>query len=230
MMKTVITILMVVTSHAQVDESHPTGLWLEEVAIPYLEFKAQGFELVIASIQGGQAPIDPRSEPNDEQAELWAEVLTALKNTPAITSLSSTDFDAIFLPGGHGTMYDMPSNQDLQHLLRDFAEADKVIAAICHGPAGLIGATFSDGTPLVAEKRLTAFTNDEEQTAQLDKVMPFLLETKLRELGANFISQPMWSDHIEQDGNIITGQNPQSSTSIARAVIKKINAVKKQSD
>jgi putative intracellular protease/amidase len=78
----------------------------------------------------------------------------------------------------------------------------------------------------VAKKRLTAFTNDEEQAVQLDKVMPFLLETKLRELGANFISKPMWSDHIERHGNIITGQNPQSSTSIARTVIKKIGAVR----
>jgi putative intracellular protease/amidase len=217
---------MVTTSQAQIDENHPTELWIEEVAIPYLKFKARGFEVVIASIRGGQAPIDPRSKPADEQAKLWTEVLTVLKSTPAITSLSAMDFDAIFLPGGHGTMYDMPSNQDLQHLLRDFAEADKVIAAVCHGPAGLIGTTFSDGTPLVAKKRLTAFTNDEEQAVQLDKVMPFLLETKLRELGANFISKPMWSDHIEQHDNIITGQNPQSSTSIARTVIKKIGAVR----
>ena len=217
-------ILMVVTSHHQIDESHPTGLWLEEVATPYLEFKAHGFEVILASIQGGQAPIDPRSKPSEEQAKLWAEVLTALKNTPAIASLSSASFDAIFLPGGHGTMFDMPTNQHLQLLLRDFAEADKVIAAVCHGPAGLIGVTLSDGTPFVAEKRLTAFTNEEERAVELDGLMPFLLETKLRKLGANFISQPMWSDHIEQDGNIITGQNPQSSASIAQAVIEKIDA------
>jgi putative intracellular protease/amidase len=217
-------ILMVVTSQRQIDENHPTGLWLEEVAVPFLEFKSHGFDVVLASIQGGQAAIDPRSEPDPVQASQWAEVLTALEQTPAVASQSSAGFDAIFLPGGHGAMFDMPENQDLQRLLGEFAQADKVIAAVCHGPAGLIGATLPDGSPLVADKTLTAFTNDEEQAVELDALMPFLLETKLRELGANFISRPMWSDHVEKDGKIITGQNPQSSASIARAVVKTINA------
>ncbi len=216
-------ILMVVTSHAQINETRSTGLWLEEVVTPYLAFKTQGFKVTLASIQGGQAPIDPGCNLTQEQAKHWAEILDALKNTSSITSLSSEDFDAIFLPGGHGTMFDMPTCQGLQKLLRDFAEADKVIAAICHGPAGLVGATLSDGTPLVAQKKLTSFTNEEERAAEMDNFMPFLLETKLRQLGATFISKPMWSDHIEQDGNLITGQNPQSSTSIAQAVIDKIS-------
>jgi putative intracellular protease/amidase len=213
---------MVVTSHHHIDDSHPTGLWLEEVAAPYLAFKAHGLEVVLASLQGGRAPIDPRSEPTKEQAEHWAEVIAALQNTSAIASLSPEGFDAIFLPGGHGTMFDMPENQSLQRLIRDFAEAGKVVAAVCHGPAGLVGVTKSDGKPLVAGKRLTAFTNEEERAAELDQLMPFLLETKLRELGADFIASPMWSDHVEQDGNLITGQNPQSSVSIALTVIKGI--------
>lgn len=217
-------ILMLVTSHSRIDENHPTGLWLEEVAVPFLEFKASGYDVVLASIQGGQAPIDPRSNPDEPQAGDWANVINALKNTPAVTSLSATDFDAIFLPGGHGTMFDFPSNRDLQRLLRDFAESDKVIAAVCHGPAGLTGTILSDGRYLVASKKLTAFTNEEERATELDKLMPFLLESKLRELGANFNSQPMWSDHVVQDGNLITGQNPQSSASIARAVIKRLDA------
>ncbi len=218
-------ILMVVTSYAQINETRSTGLWLEEVVTPYLAFKTEGFKVTLASIQGGQAPIDPGCKPTEEQARHWSEILDALKNTFSITSLSSGDFDAIFMPGGHGTMFDMPTCQGLQKLLRDFAEADKVIAAICHGPAGLVGATLSDGTPLVAQKKLTSFTNEEERAAEMDRFMPFLLETKLRELDANFISKPMWSNHIEQDGNLITGQNPQSSTSIAQAVINKINSI-----
>lgn len=219
-------ILMVVTSHIRIDESHQTGLWLEEVAVPYLEFRDHGFDVVLSSIKGGEAPIDERSKPTDEQAKLWSEVLIALEDTVPVSKLSSTDFDAIFLPGGHGAMFDMPSNRDLQTLLRDFARADKVIAAVCHGPAGLTGATLSDGTPLVAGKRLTAFTNEEEWAAELSGLMPFLLETKLREMGAKFISKPMWSDHVEQDGKVITGQNPQSSASIARAVINTLNTLK----
>ena len=217
-------VLMVVTSHSTINSNRPTGLWLEEVTVPYQEFKKHGIEVTLASLNGGQAPIDPRSNPTVEQMESWSEVLTALKTTQPVNSLSSAAFDAVFLPGGHGTMFDMPTNQDLQLLLRSFAETGKVIAAVCHGPAGLVGVTLSDGTPLVANKTLTAFTNAEEKAVELDQLMPFLLETKLRELGANFISQPLWSDHIEEDGNLITGQNPQSVTSIARAVVAGINA------
>ena len=190
----------------------------------YQAFKDQGVGVVLASIKGGRAPIDPRSKPDPVQAESWATVLSALENTVAIHTQSSALFDGIFLPGGHGTMFDMPDNPDLQKLLREFAETGKVIAAVCHGPAGLVGATLADGKPLVSGRTVTAFTNDEERAAELDQAMPFLLETKLRELGANFISQAMWSDHVEEDGNMITGQNPQSSASIAKAVIKKINA------
>ena len=218
-------ILMIVTSHSQIDANHPTGLWLEEAAVPYLEFKSNGADVVLASVQGGQAPIDPRSKPDQPQADQWAEVINALKATPAIGEFSASEFDALFLPGGHGTMFDMPANQELQRLIREFADADKIIAAVCHGPAALVGVALSDNRPLVAGMRLTAFTDEEERAVELDAYMPFLLETKLRELGARFITQPMWSDHVEQDGNLITGQNPQSSASIARAVIKRLATI-----
>jgi putative intracellular protease/amidase len=212
-------VLIVVTSHDHIDDTHPTGLWLEEFAIPYTEFKSNGFDVTVASPQGGKAPLDPRSEPKPEEASNSAEARAALEDTKVLASLSADDFDAIFLPGGHGTMFDLPNNEALQKLLGAFGEADKVIAAVCHGPAGFVGVTSPNGTPLVAGKTVTAFTDEEERAVELDKLMPFLLETKLRELGGQFIVKPNWSDHVEQDGKLITGQNPQSSGSVARAVI-----------
>ncbi|MDP8966175.1 MAG: type 1 glutamine amidotransferase domain-containing protein [Cyanobacteriota bacterium] len=216
-------ILIVVTSHDHIDDTHPTGLWLEEFAIPYTEFKSNGFDVTVASPQGGKAPLDPRSEPKPEEASNSAEARAALEDTKVLASLSAEDFDAIFLPGGHGTMFDLPNNEALQKLLGAFGETDKVIAAVCHGPAGFVGVTSPNGTPLVAGKTLTAFTDEEERAVELDKLMPFLLETKLRELGGQFIVKPNWSDHVEQDGKLITGQNPPSSGSVARAVIEALS-------
>lgn len=217
-------ILMVVTSHDRIDATHSTGLWFEEFATPYQEFVSQGFEVVVASPRGGAAPIDQRSEPKPEEAAQTAQARSVLRQTLPLSEVSATNFDAIFLPGGHGTMFDLPENTTLQHLLGDFASQDKVVAAVCHGPAGLVGARLTDGTPLVAGKTITAFTNDEERAAELDQLMPFLLESQLRELGGRFVVQPNWSDHIERDGKLITGQNPQSSKSIAKAVIETLQA------
>ena len=137
--------------------------------------------------------------------------------------VSHERFDVIFLPGGHGTMFDLPDNQKLQELLRDFYEGDKIVAAVCHGPAGLVGATLSNGQPLVAGKTVTSFTDDEERATALDRFMPFLLETRLRELGANFVTASNWSNHVEIDGKLITGQNSQSTISVAKEVIKQLD-------
>lgn len=211
-------ILIVVTSHSRIDDEHLTGLWLEEFATPYNEFRANGHEIVVASPQGGAAPIDPRSVATLEQASDWAEASARLQNTLPLNAVSSQDFAAIFLPGGHGTMFDLPENPELAQLLSEFAEQGKIIAAVCHGPAGLVNAKLADGTPLVAGKTITAFTNEEERAAQMDALMPFLLEDRLRELGGQFVVTPNWSDHVEQAGQLITGQNPQSSQSVARAI------------
>ena len=213
-------ILIVVTSHDHIDATHPTGLWFEEFAIPYKEFLSQCFDITVASPRGGNVPLDPRSEPKPEEAEQTAQARSVLRQTLPLSEVAATNFDAIFLPGGHGTMFDLPENTTLQHLLGEFASQDKVIAAVCHGPAGLVGAHLANGTPLVAGKTITAFTNSEERAAELDQSMPFLLESRLRALGGNFIAQPNWSDHVERDRKLITGQNPQSSASVAKAVIE----------
>jgi putative intracellular protease/amidase len=212
------TILIIVTNHDRIDAEHQTGLWFEEFAIPYQLFRERGYGVTVASPKGGQAPMDPRSVPNPEQAEAHAEALQALKETKPLSNLSVEDYDAVFFPGGHGTMYDLPS-PEVGQIVSQFAEAQKVVAAVCHGPAGLVEAKNAEGTPLIQGRKVTGFTNAEEQAVELDKLMPFLLESRLRELGAEFVATPNWSDHVVVDGNLITGQNPQSSASAAKAVI-----------
>lgn len=215
-------ILIVVTSHAQIDQNMETGLWLPEYAEPYEIFTNEGYDILTASINGGQAPIDPRSL-NEDVQEKWPNALHELENTIPLNDLTDETFSGIFLPGGHGTMFDFPKSSKLQELIRSFAENNKVVAAVCHGPASLVGVTLSNGDPLVKHKKVTAFMNEEEKAANLDKVMPFLLEDKLKELGADFISAPLWSDHVEIDGKLITGQNPQSTISVAKAVVRALN-------
>jgi putative intracellular protease/amidase len=211
-------ILIVATNCATIDATHPTGVWFSEFAVPVLLFQDSGLTMTIASPRGGHVPVDPRSEPESTDSTIL--VRSLLWQTTPLHEVRAADFDAVFLPGGHGTMFDLPGHVTLGRLLSDFALQGKIIAAVCHGPAGLIGARRADGAPLVTGKTITAFTNEEESATGLDGLMPFLLESKLRELGARFIVKPRWSDHVEVDGKLITGQNSQSSRSIAQAVLE----------
>ncbi|MFB9329228.1 type 1 glutamine amidotransferase domain-containing protein [Paenibacillus aurantiacus] len=213
-------ILIVVTSASRMNEGKETGLWLSEFAEPYLAFTQEGYAITVASPRGGRTPIDPSSL-SDAAPELL-ETIRFLEQTVKLEDVEASGFDAIFLPGGHGTMFDLPDNERLQRLLREFYESGRIVAAVCHGPAGLIRATLSNGKPLVEGKRLTAFTDSEERAAGLDAAMPFLLETELRQAGAEFVGAADWADHVEVDGSLITGQNPQSTHQAARAVIAKL--------
>lgn len=214
-------ILMVVTTAKKMDQEHSTGLWLSEFAEPFIEFKKLGYEITVASPKGGKAPIDERSLGEIEQEILDTAVY--LEDTVKLEDIESHEaYDAIFLPGGHGTMFDFPDNRKLQALIRDFYESNKVVAAVCHGPAGLVGVTLSDGTPLVKGKTVTSFTDEEERATTLDRFMPFMLETRLRELGAQFVAAEKWADHCEVDGKLITGQNPQSTVRVAQEVVKQL--------
>ncbi len=215
-------ILMVVTSADKMSNGKQTGLWLSEFVEPYNEFMKKGYRVTVASPLGGHTPIDANSLSGDD--EDVSKLSQVLANTVKLEDASANAFDGIFLPGGHGTMFDLPENKTLQKLIRDFYESKKVVGAVCHGPAGLVGVTLSDGNPLVRGKHLTAFTDSEEQEAGLDKDVPFLLERKFRELGAVFITGANWSDHVEVDGNLVTGQNPQSGTGAALAFINVLEA------
>jgi putative intracellular protease/amidase/sugar lactone lactonase YvrE len=218
-------VLIVTTSHDRFEGTnpHPTGVWMEEFALPYLELLHNGVEMTIASPKGGAMPVDPRSLPTPEQEQAWSAAIAAAKQTVKLSEIESTAFDAIFLPGGHGPMFDLPDNLDLQRLLQEFHAGEKIIAAVCHGSVGLVGATLADGTPLVKDRVLTSYTAAEEVAAKLDHEVPFILEQRLRELGAIFIAHENKADHLERDGKLITGQNPNSSSSIARALVTALN-------
>jgi putative intracellular protease/amidase len=213
------TVLMIVTSHSTFENGHPTGIWFEEFAKPYRIFKEKGYQITVASTQGGSAPVDPRSEPTGDN---YAEEHELLKHTAQINKLTLNQYDAIFIPGGHGTMYDLPESKVVGDTIASFLESGRVVAAVCHGPAALVGARFADGKPVISGRRVTGFTNKEEVAVELHKSVPFLLESELRELGAEFVGTDNWNDHVVVDDNLITGQNPQSSASAAYAVTEQL--------
>ncbi|WP_027953295.1 type 1 glutamine amidotransferase domain-containing protein [Halobacillus kuroshimensis] len=215
-------ILMVVTNHDTITEEQSTGLWLSEFGEAYNEFNKHGYHITVASPNGGGIPIDPNSVSDDEPQEIL-DTKPHLENTTPLVDVEADDYDAIFLPGGHGTMFDFPDNEKLQKLLRGFYEDGKVVSAVCHGPAGFVGATLSNDDPLVKGKRVSAFTDAEEAETGLDKHMPFLLESRLSELGAHVRNGANWAEHVEVDGRLITGQNPQSTEAAAKEVVKQLN-------
>ncbi len=208
------TVLMVTTSHNDL-AGHPTGVWLEEYAVPFAMLERLGIAIVVASPQGGIVPIDPRSAPTPEQESEWQSAIAAAQNARLLGEMNATDFDAIFIPGGHGPMFDLPDNPDLIRLLADFEAQQKIIAAVCHGPVGLLNARRGDGEFLVKNRRVTAYTAQEEVLAKLDKSVPFILEDALRERGALFESGGPKAAYAVRDGALITGQNPASSALIA---------------
>lgn len=220
-------ILMVLTSHDQLGNTgKETGFWLEELAAPYYVLKDAGATITLASPRGGQPPIDPKSDLPGNQTHSTRRFRTdpaaqaELVNTRKLTSVSADDFDAVFYPGGHGPMWDMPDNAASIALIEDFVKADKPIAAVCHAPVALINVRGKDGDYLIKGKRVTGFTDTEEEAVGLTSVVPFLLEDQLRERGGIFSKGADWSPHIEVDGKLVTGQNPASSEPGAKALLK----------
>lgn len=224
-------VLVVTTSHAELGRTgRRTGVWLEELAAPYYALREAGVEVTVASIKGGEIPFDPRStgeEQSDQPVPETAlrflkdpDAIEAAKHSLSIEEVDATSFDAIFLPGGHGAMWDMPSNPTLARMVGALFDSGKIVSAVCHGPAGLVSAKRRDGHSLVDGKRVNSFTNAEEHAVGLDQVVPFLLESRLRELGGRFESGPNWQPFAICDGNLITGQNPMSAELLARKLIE----------
>jgi len=221
-------ILLLTTSHDKMGNTdHKTGSWVEEVAAPYYIMTNAGIEVTIASIAGGAVPFDPNSLKDDavkgEPAQRFLKdegVQKLVKDTPAFASLNPNNFDGIFMPGGHGVMWDLPENEILASWLKRYDAEGKIIAAVCHGPAGLVGAVREDGKPLVAGRNVTGFTDAEEKAVGLDHVVPFPLESKLRALGGVFSSGGDWQPHAVRDGHLITGQNPMSSELVGEKILE----------
>lgn len=224
-------ILIVLTSHDQLgDTGKPTGFWLEEFAAPYYVFKDAGVKTVLASPKGGQPPLDPKSDAPDAQTEMTRrfdrdeEAQTLLANTYKLADMSVADFDAVFYPGGHGPLWDLSGDPTSISLIESFIKAGKPVAAVCHAPAALVEVRGEDGEYLVKGKRVTGFTNTEEEAVQLTDVVPFLLEDKLKEIGGDYSKGPDWSSYVLVDGLLVTGQNPASSEEAARALLKLLDA------
>lgn len=219
-------ILMVLTSHNQLGNTgRPTGFWLEEFAAPYFVFRDAGVELTLASPKGGQPPIDPKSDLPEAQTQAMARfkqdkvAQEALAHTAKLADMKSADFDTVFYPGGHGPMWDLAESADSIGLLESFYNSGKPIALVCHAPGVLRHVTYM-GAPLVKGKRVTGFTNGEEEEVHLTKVVPFLVEDELLRLGAIFEKIANWQPFAIVDGRLITGQNPASSTVGAQALLE----------
>mmetsp|Transcript_10819 Transcript_10819/g.33172 ORF Transcript_10819/g.33172 Transcript_10819/m.33172 type:complete len:232 (-) Transcript_10819:1332-2027(-) len=209
-----------------------TGYWLEECAAPYYVFDGANYEVDIVSVLGGKPPLDKGSTADDFMTE---DATRFMRDTAAQKKLSHSvsvpqvieeqkKYDIVFAAGGHGTTMDFSSNASLRELLEKTYREGGVVAAVCHGPTALISMSHDDNTPLVKGMTVTAFTNEEEEAVQLKDKVPFLLEDKLKELGANFVAKDPWSSHVEVDGRLVTGQNPQSSKECAQKALEAVSS------
>ena len=226
-------ILMVLTSHDVLGNTgRKTGFWLEEFAAPYFVFRDAGVQLTLASPRGGQPPIDPKSDLPEGQTPAMSRfkqdqtAQKALSQTVKLADVKSEDYDTVFYVGGHGPMWDLAESPVSIALLESFYNSDKPIALVCHSPGVLRHVTYQ-GAPLVKGKRVTGFTNGEEEDVQLTHVVPFLVEDELKRLGSIFEKLPNWQPFSIVDGRLITGQNPASSTVAARNLMDLLAAAAK---
>ena len=219
-------ILMVLTSHDQLGNTgKKTGFWLEEFAAPYYILKDANAEITLASPKGGQPPLDPKSDEPEAQTEATKrfnqdrETQSLLANTIKISEVSADQFDAVFYPGGHGPLWDLSEDTDSIQLIESMYESGKPIAAVCHGPAVLRNTKAANGSPLVQGKSVTGFSNSEEAAVQLTNIVPFSIEDELNAKGGNYSKSEDWQSYTVTDGNLITGQNPASSESVAQSLL-----------
>ncbi|MEO1018261.1 MAG: type 1 glutamine amidotransferase domain-containing protein [Pseudomonadota bacterium] len=225
--------LIVLTSVAEFPAStgalagRPTGFYMDEMATPYWALRDAGVGVDFASIQGGKPPADPSSI--GEEGQRKPAVQRFLDDTDSVAKLNTSmpiaaataaDYDLIFLPGGHGTMWDFAQSGDLARIVGAMFDAGAIVGAICHGPAGLVTATTADGRPIVEGRRVNAFTDAEERAVELDGVVPFLLESTLRAQGALFEATDNFQSHAVRDGNLVTGQNPSSVGAVAQLLVE----------
>jgi putative intracellular protease/amidase len=219
-------ILMVLTSHNILGSTgRPTGFWLEEFTAPYYVFHDAGEQVTVASPNGGQPPIDPKSDDPANQTDSMTRfkgdkaTQKVLANTVKLADMKASDFDTVFYSGGHGPMWDLAESPVSIALIESFYNAGKPVAAVCHAP-GVLRHVMYKGEPLVKGKRVTGFTNEEEEEVQLTHVVPFLVEDELKRLGAHFEKVGNWKVFTITDGRLVTGQNPASSTAAAQALLK----------
>jgi len=219
-------ILMVLTSHDQLgDTGKKTGFWLEEFAAPYYIFKDASAEITLATPKGGQPPIDPSSDEDAAQTDdtrrfkADADAQKHLASTLKLSEVTEGGYDAIFYPGGHGPLWDLATDADSKRLIEAFSAANKPVGAVCHAPAVFRDTVGADGKPLVSGRRVTGFTNTEEQAVGLTNVVPFLVEDMLKAKGGSYEKGADWLSFVLCDGMLVTGQNPASSAAAAQQIM-----------
>ena len=227
--KTMKKVLFVVTSHEKLGNTNEkTGFWVEELVAPYYELTDNGVQIDIASPQGGQPPIDPKSNDASAQTEDTkryekdADLQTKLKNTHKLSTINQADYDAVFYPGGHGPLWDLAEDKNSINLIEAFYTNQKPVAFVCHSP-GVLKNVKVNGAFLVKGKKVTGFSNTEEEAVGLTKVVPFLLENILQENGASYSKLDNWQPYAVEDGLLITGQNPASSKLVAQKLLQQLN-------
>ena len=216
-------VLFVLTSHDKLgDTGNKTGFWIEEFANPYYKLLDKGVDITVATPKGGKAPIDPSSDTEDNQTEDTKRFKSdeaaqkVINNTKLLSKMDAADYDAVFYPGGHGPLWDLSGDRDSISLIESFNAAQKPIGFVCHAPAALKNVKTEDGEPLVKGKKVTGFTNTEEEAVQLTDVVPFLVEDMLKENGGIYSKAGDWEEYVLVDGNLVTGQNPASSGLVAQ--------------
>lgn len=216
-------ILIVMTSHPRNGDSGvPTGFYLSEVTHPLAVFEREGVPVAFASIKGGSPPVDGLDLEDPLNARYWSDhdFRARIATTARLADLDPANYSAIFFAGGHGAVWDFPSEPAVNDQTRAIWEQGGIVSAVCHGPAALTNVTLSDGNPLVRGRRVAAFTDAEETAIGLQNVVPFLLSSKLAGMGALMQPGPDWTSQVVADGRLVTGQNPQSATAVAEEIVK----------
>ncbi|AXV65820.1 type 1 glutamine amidotransferase domain-containing protein [Pseudoalteromonas lipolytica] len=222
-------ILMVLTSHDELgDTGHKTGFWVEEFAAPYYAFIDAGVDVTLASVKGGQPPVDPNSAAPDAATEATkrfeedSAAKTLMANSKPLSEMNADEFDAVFYPGGHGPLWDLVDNQDSIRLIEQFLNSNKPVGAVCHASAVLLNVKNAEGKSVVFDKKVTGFSNSEEEAVQLTNVVPLLVEDELIKQGGQYQKTDDWGVLAIEDGLLITGQNPASSELAAKKLLTKL--------
>ena len=217
-------ILMLLTSHDDLGGKRKTGFFASEAAEAWLVFTQAGYEVDTVTVQPGRPPIDGLDEDDETQQRFFAAV--DLDNLPSLADLDPAQlngYDAVFLPGGHGTVWDFPS-AEVGQVVSNVWQSGGAVGAVCHGPSGLVAAVDQDGTPIVSGRRVTGFSNAEEHAMELQDVVPYLLADKLESLGGQVSNGPDFTEYVVRDGRLVTGQNPQSTFATAHALVEALAA------
>lgn len=221
-------ILFVLTSQDRLgDTGHKTGAYLSEITHPYDEFQRAGYEIHMISPQGGEVPLDGvlMDDPINATWMNDEDFLSKIEETKKPSQVNAQDYCAIYFAGGHGAMFDFPENRELQKLATEIFDNDGVVGAVCHGSAALVNVRLDDGSYLVKGHEISSFTNEEENIVGMEKAVPFLLETKLKERGAEHSSAPAFASHVVKSGRVVTGQNPASAAGVGKAILEVLDFI-----